>query len=144
MLLHEAIGEKPFFLFYAVATFTYVWRYRAVHKQVAPVLIGAALVLLVISLGVDSIRDLYEHIGPQAERLAGSWLHIDLASIGAGRAPPIDTYRSPVGGDPANMSLDDLRRILEDGSKFAGIVTWAAYHVVLARFSLGNRASSRL
>ncbi|MCW3798771.1 hypothetical protein OMW55_13230 [Sphingomonas sp. BN140010] len=144
MLLHEWLGEKPFFLFYAIASITYVWRYRAVHRQVGPALLAGALVLLATSLGVDAMRDLYEHIGPTLDRLAGSMLHIDLASLGQGRAAPIDTWRSRQGGDPMNMSLDDLRRIVEDGTKFAGIVTWAAYHVVLARFSLTERRTAAL
>ncbi len=142
MLLHEALGEKPFFLFYAVAAITYVWRYRAIHREVAPLLLGGAVVLLAISIGVDSVRDLYEHIGPTVDRLGASLLHVDVASLGQGRAAPIDNWRSPQGGDPANMSFDDMRRIVEDGTKFAGIVTWAAYHVVLARVALMVRGAT--
>jgi hypothetical protein len=65
-LLHEealprfaGLPEDALVALHALATLAYLWRFRAVHASIAPGLLGAALVLFALSVGVDLI-DLFE------------------------------------------------------------------------------------
>lgn len=143
MMLHETFGEKIFFPFYVVASALYLWRERALHRRVGPALLVTALALLATSLAIDSVADLAEGHPAWFDHAARSWLHVDLAAWSAGRNPAVDDLHSTGVFQPMRMALDDWRRIAEDGSKFAGIVSWAVYHVYLARFCLVSGGEGR-
>ena len=136
MLLHETFGEKFFFPFYVVTAAFYLWNERALHREVGVSLLVVALALLATSLGIDAVDDFFAKHTSFFEHAARSWFNVDLTTFVSGRAPSVDDVRSAANVDPTNMAFTDLRRIAEDGAKFAGIVSWAVYHVYFARYCL--------
>jgi hypothetical protein len=76
---HLGVPEMPVLAAIGVAGLVYLWRFRALHAQVAPVLLAVCFVLFAFGLGVDVVR------GPrQDERGLGILLEdgSKLAGIG--------------------------------------------------------------
>jgi hypothetical protein len=92
------VPELPVLAAIGVAGLAYLWRFRALHARVAPVLLAVCFALFAFGVGVDLLRG-----SSQDERGLGI--------------------------------------LVEDGSKLAGIGGWAAYHALVARAFLRQRAA---
>jgi hypothetical protein len=152
MLLHDdvlaalGIGQSKTLLAYALLIASYLWVFRHVHLAMQFGLLAIAVCFLGLSVAIDVAVDSILPRLPSGwlQAQGQKWFAVDLAANISQRQPSIDTAYTSVEPHLAGMSFTDYRRIAEDGSKFVGLVAWAAYHFSMARaVLLDGRAAER-